>query len=234
MKVRVLLFASLRERAGVGELTIDNLPDGSTLEGLKAHLSGSHPELGPLDHVAGVLAEEYVPDSTLLQEGQEVALLPPVSGGEEDPLHAGLFELESKAIDIEALRKRVEHDTCGAVVLFSGNVRETNRGSDVTGIDYEAFAKMAYPEMGRIFERCRAEHGDPDGTHPEFALRMLCVHRVGHVGVGESSVLVAVASPHRDRAFLAARFLIDELKASLPVWKKEMYSDGHHWIGDRS
>ncbi len=234
MKLRVLLFASLRERAGTGELQLDGVPEGCSLQGLKAQLTAEHPELGDLTHVSGVVGEEYVPDSTILQAGQEVALLPPVSGGEQDPLYDGVFELASDPIDLEALRLRVEHDSCGAVVLFSGNVRMSNRGSDVTGIDYEAFSKMAYPEMARIFDRCRQDHGDSDGTHPEHALRMLCVHRIGHVGVGECSVLIAVASPHRDAAFCAARFLIDELKASLPVWKKEMYADGHHWIGDRS
>lgn len=237
MKVRVLLFASLRERAGMGELELNGLPDHLTLQELKVHLQASYPEWGPLEHVSGVVGEKYVPDSTSLMDGQEVALLPPVSGGEEqsqESLESGLFELAAEPIDIESLRRRVEHDSCGAVVLFSGNVRESNRGEDVTGIDYEAFEKLAHPEMARIFERCADLHGDAQGDHPEKRLRMLCVHRIGHVGVGECSVLIAVASPHRDAAFFAARFLIDELKLSLPVWKKELYSGGHHWIGDRS
>jgi molybdopterin synthase catalytic subunit/molybdopterin converting factor small subunit len=238
MKLRVLLFASLRERAGIGELDLDGLPDTLTLRELKLFLQSSHPSWGPLEHVSGVVGEQYVPDSTCLQDGQEVALLPPVSGGEESPMTTslvdGVFELASEPIDIEALRLRVEDDRCGAVVLFSGNVRMSNRGEDVRGIDYEAFEKLAHPEMARIFERCRSQFGDASGDQPEKLLRMLCVHRVGHVAVGECSVLIAVASPHRDAAFMGARFLIDELKASLPVWKKELYSDGHHWIGDRS
>ena len=93
---------------------------------------------------------------------------------------------------------------------------------------------MAGPEMRRIFDDCRAQHGDPDGAHPERALRMLCAHRIGPVEVGQPSVVIAVASPHRKEAFDAARQLIDELKLRLPVWKKEVYGDGHHWIGDRS
>ena len=237
MELRVLLFASLRERAGSSELVVGNLPEELTLHELKAELEERYPQLGSLEHVAGVVGEQYVDGATQLAAGQEVALLPPVSGGEDTPeaaLAQGVFELAQDDIDIEALRRRVEHSSCGAVVLFSGNVRETNRGEDVQRIDYEAFAKMAHPEMQRIFERCRREHGDADGTQPERALRMLCVHRIGTVNVGESSVLIAVASPHRDAAFVAARFLIDELKASLPVWKKEVYAAGHHWIGDRS
>ena len=91
--------------------------------------------------------------------------------------------------------------------------------------------EMAGPEMARIFAECRAEVARDD---PERALRMLCVHRTGTVGVGEPSVFVGVASPHRDAAFAAARRLIDRLKERLPVWKKEVYADGHHWVGDRS
>lgn len=237
MDLRVLLFAGLRERAGTGELVCRGLPDELDLAGLKRWLEEHHPALGDLEHVAGVVGERYVPDDTLLESANEVALLPPVSGGEGDTdeaLAQGVFELAREPIDAELCRRRVEHVSCGGVVTFSGNVRETNRGEDVRRIDYEAFERMAHPEMQRIFERCRRAHGDPRGDQPEQALRMLCVHRIGSVGVGESSVLIAVASPHRAAAFDAARFLIDELKASLPVWKKEVYGDGHHWIGDRS
>jgi molybdopterin synthase catalytic subunit len=237
MELRVLLFAGLRERAGVGELLCKDLPEDLDLAGLKRALERRHPELGSLEHVSGVIAERYVPDATPLVCGNEVALLPPVSGGEpteDEALESGLFELAHEPIDLEACRARVEHPSCGAVVLFSGNVRETNRGQAVTRIDYEAFERMAHPEMQRIFERCLLEHGSERDRDPERRLRMLCVHRVGSLAVGECSVLIAVASPHRAPAFEAARFLIDELKRSLPVWKKEVYAQGQHWIGERS
>lgn len=236
MKLRVLLFANLRERAGVAELDLDGLPEGLDVGGLKRELEQRHPELGSLSHVAGVLGTDYVKDDVLLDDGVELALLPPVSGGaptEDEALAAGVFELLREDLDVEACRRRVEHDSCGAVVVFCGNVRETNRDSSVDRIDYEAFEKMAGPEMQRIFARCVETHG-AGGSNPELALRMLCVHRIGSVAVGEPSVVIAVASPHRDAAFLAARFLIDTLKESLPVWKKEIYDDGHHWIGERS
>lgn len=234
MKLRVQLFASLRERAGVSELEVTDLPSGSTLAELKRRLASARPELGDLGHVSGVVGTEYVPDEHVLRAGDEVALLPPVSGGQNEDLSAGVFELAREPLDVEGCRRRVEHESCGAVVVFCGNVRDSNRGSEVERIDYEAFEAMAGPEMGRVFARCVEAHGDPTGERPERALRMLCVHRQGAVGVGEPSVVIAVASPHRDAAFLAARFLIDELKRSLPVWKKEIYADGHHWIGDRS
>jgi molybdopterin synthase catalytic subunit len=238
MRQRVLLFASLRERAGRGELLLEGLPDGLTVGGLKRLLEERRPELGSLEHVAGVVGERYVPDETPLAADGEVALLPPVSGGEagasDEDLSRGLFLLSAAPLDVEGLRRRVEAPSCGAVVVFCGNVREHNRGRTVDRIDYEAFERMAGPEMERIFARCRAEHGDGEGVRPERALRMLCAHRVGEVAVGEPSVVIAVASPHRDAAFLAARFLIDALKETLPVWKKEVYEDGHHWIGERS
>lgn len=237
MRLVIQLFAGLRERAGTPEYVLDDLPESLDLGGLKRELERRYPELGNLEHVAGVVGTEYADDARMLSEGEPVAFLPPVSGGapnEDDALAAGIFELTADAIDPESCRKRVEHDSCGAVVVFCGNARDTNRGQAVVRLDYEAFERMAGPEMRRIFARCVAEHGDADGSDPAAALRMLCVHRTGAVGIGEPSVVIAVASPHRDAAFLAARFLIDELKQSLPVWKKEVYADGHHWIGDRS
>jgi MoaE-MoaD fusion protein len=236
MKLTVLLFASLRERAGRGEIVVEDLPEPLDLRALKAELTSRYEELGSLEHVACVIGTEYVSDETAVQEGDEVALLPPVSGGEmteDERLARGVFQLETEPLDPEAIRRRVEHDSCGAVVLFSGNVRETNRDQSVERIDYEAFERMAGPEMERIFEACLRRHGG-DAVDVASPLRIFCVHRIGTVAVGESSVLIAVASPHREAAFDAARFLIDELKKSLPVWKKEVYADGHHWIGDRS
>jgi molybdopterin synthase catalytic subunit len=140
---------------------------------------------------------------------------------------AGVFELVREPLVPAQLEERVQHPACGATVCFTGSTREENRGKRVVRLEYEAFEKMTGPEMRRIFGRCRAEQ-------PEVRLRMLVAHRVGVVEVGEPSVVIAVASPHRAQAFAAARFLIDELKRTLPVWKKEIYADGEHWIGDRS
>jgi len=139
----------------------------------------------------------------------------------------GIFELVRGPLDPAALELRVAHPSCGARLTFTGSTREENRGQRVLRLEYEAFEKMTGPEMERIFERCRAEQ-------PEARVRMLVAHRVGVVEVGEPSVVIAVASPHRAQAFAAGRFLIDELKRTLPVWKKEIYEGGAHWIGDRS
>lgn len=139
----------------------------------------------------------------------------------------GVFELAREPLAPAAIQARVAHPACGGCVCFTGSTREENRGKRVVRLEYEAFEKMTGPEMERIFARCRAEQ-------PDARLRMLVVHRIGVVEVGQPSVVIAVASPHRAQAFAAARFLIDELKRTLPVWKKEIYVDGAHWIGDRS
>jgi len=244
MDLSVRLFAVLRERAGTEELHLTGLPGALSVGELKREIASRHPALGDLSSVAGVVNECYVSDATALSEGDRVALLPPVSGGQRGQGRSGradgpagdyargVFEISAAALDPGALQARVADPACGAVVTFTGTTRARNRGQDVVRLDYEAFLEMAGPEMARIFAECRTTFGSPGD--PERALRMLCVHRVGTVEVGEPSVVIAVASPHRDRAFRAARFLIDTLKERLPVWKKEVYADGHHWIGDRS
>ncbi len=231
MRLVVRLFAALRERAGTDALVLEDLPDTLDVAGLKAALTQRHPELGSLGHVAGVVGTTYAGDDHPLHEGDEVALLPPVSGGDvAADYESGVFVLSAEALDPGELARRVGHPTCGGVVTFTGVTRDTNRGQDVVRLDYEAFEAMAGPEMNRIFSDCVARYCEG----PETALRMVCAHRTGTVEVGEPSVVIAVASPHRAAAFDAARFLIDTLKERLPVWKKEIYGDGHHWIGDRS
>ena len=236
MRVPVRLFASLRERAGRESLVLEGVPAGTDVAGAKRLLEARHPELGSLKSVRGVLGTSYVDDATRLAEGDELALLPPVSGGsppatsDDAALARGVFELWADPLDASVAQRRVEHPSCGAVVVFTGNARERNRERDVVRLDYEAFPAMAESEMAHVFEECRGRIAGNDERH---ALRMLVLHRTGTVAVGEPAVVVAVASPHRDAAFQGARFLIDELKARVPLWKKELYADGHHWIGER-
>ena len=221
MRLTVRLFASLRERAGRECIVLENVPAGSDVAAAKHLLETRHPELGSLQAVRGVLGTSYVPDATRLPEGEELALLPPVSGGsgrsdggEDAALTRGVFELSGRPLDPGAAQRRVEHPSCGAVVVFIGNARDRNRARDVVRLAYEAFPAMAESEMTHVFEECRARIA---GGDPRHALRMLVQHRTGAVEVGEPAVVVAVASPHRDAAFQAARFLIDELKARVPL-----------------
>jgi MoaE-MoaD fusion protein len=236
MRLSVRLFAGLRERAGTSTLVVDDLPERLTIGELKRELERRHPGLGSLEHVAGVVGTQYAPAERVVVAGDDVSLLPPVSGGssgapEADELLArGIFELASASIDVERCLARVGHPSCGAIASFVGATRDVNRGRRVVRLEYEAFDAMTGPEMERIFARCRASVA----TTPERELRMLVVHRTGTVEIGEPSVAITVASPHRDAAFAACRFLIDELKKSLPVWKKEIYEGGEEWIGERS
>lgn len=231
LKIQVRLFAGLRERAGTELLELVDLPEPLDVAGLKRFLNEHHSELGSMQSVRGVVGTSYTSDDTPLADGQEVSLLPPVSGGagatEDELLEQGVFEVRSEPLDPEEARRRVTHTSCGACVVFTGTTRETNRGQDVVRLDYEAFHAMAGAEMERIYAECTERFA------PEI-LRMLTLHRTGTVEVGEPSVVIAVSSPHRDAAFQAARFLIDELKQRVPLWKKELYADGHHWIGERS
>jgi len=235
MQIQVRLFAGLRERAGKDELVLDGLPEGLDVAAVKRLLEERHPELGRLEHVRGVLGTSYVQDTAAVSAGAELSLLPPVSGGQagaDELYERGVFEIHADPIDPAGAQLRVQHPSCGAVLGFTGLTRDNNRGQDVVRLDYEAFAEMAGTEMEKIFSECRGRIGC-EGD-PEKRLRMLVLHRTGTVGVGEPSVVVAVASPHRDAAFEAGRFLIDELKTRVPLWKKELYGDGHHWINDRS
>jgi len=229
VRLRVRLFAVLREQVGASELDLERLPDGLDIAGLKRELVQRYPVFGDLSYAAGVMGDSYVPDSTLLTSGDVVALLPPVSGGSPGGgFEDGVFELSAEPIDPGEIGARVGHPGCGGTVVFTGTTRDSHRGREVLQLDYEAFHEMAGPEMERIFADCKeAWPCEPPG------LRMVCVHRHGAVEVGQPSVVVAVASPHRDTAFGAARYLIDTLKERLPVWKKEIYTDGQHWVGDR-
>lgn len=241
MDLSIRLFASLRERAGCDELTLAGIPEGCDVAGAKRLLEERHPELGSLAHVRGVLGTAYVDESTLLEPGQVLHLLPPVSGGSEGSFERGVFELAREPLDPGEAYGRVLADHCGAAVVFTGATRNRNRGREVVRLEYEAFDAMTGPEMLRIFEDCVEQFGPgsegPGGDEQAPTgrdLRLLVQHRVGVVEIGQPSVVVAAASPHRDTAFRAARFLIDDLKQRLPVWKKEFYADGEHWIGDRS
>lgn len=255
MDLTVRLFAVLRERAGASELVLRDLAEPLDIAGLKREIERRHPHLGSLAHVAGVVGTTYAGDAQLLAPGDSVSLLPPVSGGATGPgeplpavrdadldLTRGVFELSPQALIPAQCEARVLHPSCGAIVTFTGTTRDTNRERRVVELHYEAFEAMTGPEMARIFAACRTDLALGAGLaldaglggNAQRAPRMLCQHRIGVVRVGEPSVVIAVASPHRDSAFRACRFLIDGLKRTLPIWKKEIYADGHFWIGDRS
>jgi molybdopterin synthase catalytic subunit/molybdopterin converting factor small subunit len=204
--VRVRLFAGLRERAGWSQREID----AATVADIWRAL-----ELG--DEPAGLLYavnKEYATPDRALADGDEVALIPPVSGG--------AFLLSDEPLSLDRVVDEVRDEQAGAIATFTGTTRIQSRGRSVTHLDYEAYEGMAERVMAEIAE----------GLQARYDLSAVAIHhRVGRVGIGETSVVIAVSAPHRQDALAACKDAIDELKERVPLWKKEVYSDGEEWIG---
>jgi molybdopterin synthase catalytic subunit len=212
MKVAVRLFAALRERAGAREAALE-LRDGASVDDV-------WPALGLGDEPAGLVYavnRRYVERGTPLADGDEVALIPPVSGG--------AFVLTGEPLSLERVSAEVASDAAGAIATFVGTTRARSRGRDVIRLEYEAYEGMAEAEMERIARELRARHDVID---------VAIHHRVGPVEVGETSVVIAVSAAHRAAAFDACREAIDTLKQTVPLWKKELYVGGEEWIGQGS
>jgi MoaE-MoaD fusion protein len=215
MRVRVLLFAALREAVGEKSLQLE-LRGPATLADLLGELEARH---APLARYRGRLLvarnEERVPLSTALCDGDEVALLPPVSGGAERAW------VDSAPLSLDALLREVAGPEMGGVVTFTGVVRNRARGEAIDHLEYEAYAPMAEKEMRKIV----------DAVHERWPhVRIALSHRVGRLAIGDAAVMIAVAAPHRAEAFEACRFAIDKLKASVPIWKKEFAASGSYWV----
>jgi molybdopterin synthase catalytic subunit/molybdopterin converting factor small subunit len=207
MRVSVRLFAGLRERAGRSRLEIE---DVSSVEEVWPKLDLGEEPPGLLYAVN----RAYVERNHQLADGDEVALIPPVSGGS--------FKLIDGPLDISAVVREVEDPEAGAVASFVGTVRRRSRDRDVLHLEYEAFEEMAEPMLARLGDELTARHG-------------LCAvaihHRLGRVEIGEASVVIAVSAPHRSAALDACRDAIETLKTTIPLWKKEVYAGGEEWIG---
>jgi molybdopterin synthase catalytic subunit/molybdopterin converting factor small subunit len=214
MKIRLLAFASAADALGTGEVEME-LPEGSRISDLRQRLDRDHPGIAPLwSRLAVALDGRIVPADTLLQEGAEVALLPPVSGGTYEPLRG---ELTDDPIDTNGVAAAVSGPGRGAVVVFLGTVRDHHAGRPVAKLTYSAYRPMALEGLRRIAADLEAAHEN---------LRAAIVHRLGEVPVGEASVVVAIGSPHRAAAYDASRTALERLKAEIPIWKREHYADG--------
>jgi MoaE-MoaD fusion protein len=207
VEVTVRLFAMLRERAGAPELTLD-LPEGARVSDALASLEGL------AEGVPLVMAvnREYADPGQVLDPGDELALIPPVSGG---AVATPWTRVSAEPLSLDALAARVRDSRAGAVVTFSGVTREVER------LEYDAYAEMAEERMAEIAAQAVERHG-------------LCAaaveHRVGDVPLSEPSVIVAASAPHRGEAFAGAREMIDRVKAEAPIWKKEIEGDGGRWV----
>jgi MoaE-MoaD fusion protein len=213
VRVTVRLFAGLRERAGTGKRELE-LPAGAIAGDVFAALAiGAEPA-----GLSYAVNQEYAERSAPLSDGDEVALLTPVSGGAGEPL----VLLGPETIDLARLIAHVSGPDAGAIATFTGTVRESSRERKVLDLEYEAYPGMAEQEIMRTARGALADHG---------CLRAAIAHRTGVVGVGEASVGIAISSAHRAPAFAACKQAIDTLKLTVPIWKKERYHDGEVWIG---
>jgi MoaE-MoaD fusion protein len=214
MKIRLLAFASAGDALGTTEMEIE-LPDGSRVADLRERLDRDYPKMIPLwPRLAVAVDGRVVSLHSDLQDGVEVALLPPVSGGTEEPLQA---ELTDGPIDTGRVAAAVSGPSRGAVVLFLGTVRDHHAGRSVEKLTYSAYRPMALDGLRRIA-------ADLEASAP--GLRAAIVHRLGEVPVGEASVVIAIGSPHRAAAYEASRTALERLKAEIPIWKREYYADG--------
>ena len=211
VRIRLLAFASAADALGDAEQEME-VAAGTTVASLRTLLAASRPALRPLlPRLAVAVGGEVVGDGAALRDGDEVALLPPVSGG------AGArARLTTAPLDVAAVVAAVAGPDCGAVVTFVGSVRAAHAGRAVSRLDYSAYATMAERRLAALVEELEARHG----------VRLAVVHRLGTLVPGEASVVIAAASAHRDAAYTASRDCLERLKREVPVWKREHYADG--------
>jgi MoaE-MoaD fusion protein len=209
VRITVKLFAGLRERTGESKRDLE-LEAGARVADVWAPLGlGDEPE-----GLLYAVNKEYAPPDRRLSEGDEVALIPPVSGGD--------FRLTADPIDVGAVIAEVADDQAGAVATFLGTTRVRSRGRTVLYLEYEAYEGMAEKVMEEIASTLRERYE---------LCRIAITHRIGRVGIGETSVAIAVSAPHREHALAACKEAIDTLKLDVPLWKKEVYEGGEEWIG---
>ena len=226
MQIRILPFGVLKETLGAEPFAVD-LPGGATVADLLVRLGVQAPIVETLGIAVSVNAE-YAERASVLKEDDEVGLLPPVSGGTAravDPSDKSVrlpmsIRLTRQTIDAESLVADAKQGEDGAVVVFDGIVRNNSRGRRTLYLDYEAYEEMAIKQMNDLASEAITRFG---------VRHVSIVHRLGRLEVGETSVLIVVASPHRAQAYEASRWIIDTLKKTVPIWKKETFVDGAVW-----
>ncbi len=242
MRITVVAFATAADALGAPEREME-VPAGTRVDDLRRLLEADHPDLAPLwPRLAVAVDGEIARSEEEITDGAEVALLPPVSGGRPNSLEPGpnslepgpdslepgldtrepattepLAELTQDPIDVGRITAAVSGPTRGAVLLFLGTVRDSHQGRQVEQLTYSAYRPMAETRLRRIVQDLQAEADD---------LRAAIIHRLGNVPVGEPSVAIAVASPHRAAAYEASRKALERLKAEVPIWKQEHYEGG--------
>jgi len=219
MRISVKLFGSLREAAGFKELSLD-LDEGATVADLRVLLAERLPIVAGMgDRLATSVNLEIAPSDQILHDGDEAALLPPVAGG------MGQCTISDQTLDEREVVARVAGEDTGGIVTFVGTVRDHARGQQIKYLEYEAYPEMAEREMQKIADEIARRW---PGT------RVAMAHRTGHLEIGDAAVVIAAAAPHRGEAFEACRYAIDTLKQTVPIWKKEVATDGEYWVDDHA
>ncbi len=220
VRVTLRFFAIMRERIGEAEREVA-FATGSRVADVVTYVEAEFAAIAPLFRASMVMRNhEYVDREELLDDGDEIAFIPPVSGGERDH-----YRVTADVLDSQPITERVENDGAGAVVTFVGTVRDNARGRGVLWLDYEAYDEAAEVQLRRIGDEMRERW-------PVLAVAI--EHRTGRLGIGEASVVIAVSSAHRDAAFQSAAYAIERIKQIVPIWKKEAYDDGETWIGSEA
>jgi molybdopterin synthase catalytic subunit/molybdopterin converting factor small subunit len=230
IKITLKLFGSLREASDESTLQIE-FEQGARVADVRNWLAERNPLVEKLgDRLAASVNLEIADLGDALSDGDEVAFLPPVAGGdgnasEEESTPTKRCTISDQALDEQEVAARVEGPDAGGVVSFIGRVRNHARGQSIEHLEYEAYPEMAEREMEKIAD----EAGEKwPGT------RVAIAHRVGHLEIGDAAVVVVAASAHRGEAFLACRFAIDTLKVTVPIWKREVATDGAYWVDDHA
>ena len=232
MKITLRLFGSLREAVGESNLQVE-LSDGALVADVRSWLAERCPLVEKLgDRLAASVNLEIADQQDVLEDGDEVAFLPPVAGGDgssdtSDTSDAPVKRctISDQALDENEVARRVEGPDAGGVVSFIGRVRNHARGQSIEHLEYEAYPAMAELEMEKIADQAAK-------TWP--GTRVAIAHRVGRLEVGDAAVVVVAASAHRGEAFEACRFAIDTLKVTVPIWKREVATDGAYWVDDHA
>jgi molybdopterin synthase catalytic subunit len=229
VKVNVRLFAALRERAGSGSVDVD-LVEGATVGDVFSLLGLGDEPPGLLYAVNRSFADR----GERVSDGDEIAVIPPVSGGADRPSGfdrpsgsepQSRFRLCDEPLSFEAAVEQVRSAEAGGIATFVGTTRARSRGREVLYLEYEAYEGMAEQVMADLADELTRRHE---------LCKVAIHHRVGRVDIGDTSVVIAVSAPHRAAALAACREAIDELKVSVPLWKKETYVGGEEWIGQGS
>lgn len=212
MNVKVRLYAGLSELLGTRELTL-KLDEAATAADLRDQLSREYPAVTPfLSTLVCAIDEEFVPWDQRLRDGDDVALIPPVSGGEDF-----VVGVTRDPLDAERLARAVRRDESGAVLVFQGVARNHSEGRRVRALEYDAYPEMAERKLREVIDEVRRRW-------PVTGIGLL--HRIGRLAIGEASLLVAVSAAHRREAFEACQYAVDRVKQIVPIWKKEIWEDG--------